>query len=244
MASRARIVALFARFVRWILLGLGAGAVALATLLLSGAPLLIDRLVIEVDDPSPAAAIVCIGGGLSGDNLPLQDVWDRIYTAVQLHADGFAPKIIFTGGGTEQISEAEVYAEAAEWLGCPKEAMVLDPVPGSTAGHPQSLLELRAPRIERDTPLLLVTSSLHSKRVALTFRKAGYSNIRVVVDYEAEGAGRSFGRRQRRSRFEAFEPSGNSYNDPFNRLKWGLDRLLTTLRELAAIAVYKYRGQA
>ena len=97
-----------------------------------------------------ARAIVCIAGGMSGQNLPLEDGWERVYTAVQLQADGFGPTIVFSGGGTAQISEAEVYAEAARWLGAP------------------------------DT----------------------------------------------------------------NRLKWGLDRLLTTLRELVAIGAYKVRGDA
>ena len=171
-------------------------------------------------------------------------LWDRIYTAVQLQADGFAPKIIFSGGGTEQISEAEVYAEAARWLGSPADAIVLDPRPGSTAEHPRNLLELRTLQVRRDTPLLVVTSPLHSKRAALCFRKAGFTNFRMVVRHEAQRAGPAVARSLRRSAFDTFRPSGKRYDDPVNRLKWGLDRLLTTLRELVAIGVYKYRGDA
>ena len=232
------------RLARTLLLVFAVGVLLLATILLTDLPIVLDRFVIEVDEPVPARAIVCLGGGLARHNLPVQDAWGRIYTAVQLQADGFAPIIIFSGGGTEQITEAEVYAETAQWLGCPSAAIVLDPRPGNTAEHPYSLLELPGLDIRRDTPLLVVTSLLHSKRAALTFRKAGYTDVHVVVDYEAGGAGVSRARSRRRSSIDSFEPTGRRYDDPFNRLKWGLDRLLTTLRELAAIGVYKYRGQA
>lgn len=47
----------------------------------------------------------------------------RIYTSVQLHADGFAPIVIFTGRGNAKVSEAEIYADAAEWLGLPGDAI-------------------------------------------------------------------------------------------------------------------------
>lgn len=97
---------------------------------------------IESDSPRPATAIVCVAGGTAGHGLPTPEGWDRIYTAVQLQADGLAPTIIFSGGGAENVSEAEVYAEAARWLGSPVEAFVLDPVPGSTAEHPINLLAL------------------------------------------------------------------------------------------------------
>ena len=227
-----------------VLLACGAGTILLTACLVAGVPIPVDRLVIEASRPVPASAIVCLGAGLSGHNLPGLDGWERIYTAVQLQADGFAPTIIFSGGGTEQVSEAEVYAEAASWLGCPDEAIVLDPQPGGTADHARSLLELRAFRVRRDTPLLVVTSPLHSKRVALCFRKAGFTSFRVVVNHEATSAGSTVARGQRRSAFETFAPSGKRYDDPLNRVKWGLDRLLTTFRELAAIGVYKYRGQA
>jgi len=233
-----------ARLARTLLVVTGAGSILLVGYLAAGAPILLDRLVTEAADPVPATAIVCIAGGLSGENLPLQDGWERIYTAVQLQADGLAPTIVFSGGGTERISEAEVYAEAARWLGSPEAAIVLDPRPGSTADHPRNLLELPSVQIRRDTSLLVVTSPLHSKRVALCFRKAGFTNFRVVVRYEAQRAGPAVARSQRRSGFDTFRPSGRRYDDPLNRLKWGLDRLLTTLRELVAIGAYKVRGDA
>lgn len=239
-----RLVRPLGQLARTLLIAIGTGTLLLTACLAGGAPILVDRLIIEATSPAPASAIVCLGGGLSGQNLPLQDGWDRIYTAVQLHADGLAPKIIFSGGGTEQISEAEVYAEAARWLGAPEDAIVLDPRPGGTADHPRNLLELEAFQIRPDTPLLVVTSPLHSKRAAMCFRKAGFSNFRMVVSHEAQSAGPAIARSLRRSAFDTFRPSGKVYNDPVNQLKWGLERLLTTVRELVAIAAYKYRGDA
>jgi len=51
--------------------------------------------------------------------MPTEDGWQRIYTSVQVYLDGYAPKIVFSGGGTEKLTEAEVYAKAASWIGGP-----------------------------------------------------------------------------------------------------------------------------
>jgi uncharacterized SAM-binding protein YcdF (DUF218 family) len=223
---------------------IGAITVLTAAWLIGGLPLYVDRLVVEDGAPMPAAAIVCIAGGLGAGQLPLDVGWTRIYTAVQLQADGFAPTIVFSGGGTGRVSEAEVYAQAARWLGAPADRLTVDPFPGGTAEHPANLLKVETPRIRTDTPLLVVTSRLHSKRTALCFRKAGFTNIRLVTSYEAEGAGAAVNRSRLESAFAGFRPSGKRYDDPLNRLRWGFDDLFITLRELAAIGVYKYQGRA
>ena len=81
-------------------------------------------------------------GGFDRGNLPTDDGWGRIYTAVQLYFDGFGRKIVFTGGGTGRVSEAEVYAEAARWLGLSEEDAVLDPGPNQTSEHPKNILSI------------------------------------------------------------------------------------------------------
>ena len=103
---------------------LGAAAVLLSGWLMAGCSTGLERLVVESDVPQPARAIVCITGGIASHGLPTPEGWDRIYAAVQLLADGLAPAIVFSGGGAERVSEAEVYAEAARWLRCPPEAIV------------------------------------------------------------------------------------------------------------------------
>jgi hypothetical protein len=50
--------------------------------------------------------MVCVTGGLSNDFLPTEDGWRRIYTSIQLYLDGYAPKIIFSGGGSEKVTVA------------------------------------------------------------------------------------------------------------------------------------------
>jgi uncharacterized SAM-binding protein YcdF (DUF218 family) len=113
----------------------------------------IEQIVIESNAPKAAAAIVVLTGGLAANRLPTIEGWDRIYTAVQLWADGLAPTIVFSGGGSEGLSEAEVYAEAAVWLGGRRDAMLLDPLPSSTAEHPANLLKVPGITITRDTAL-------------------------------------------------------------------------------------------
>jgi uncharacterized SAM-binding protein YcdF (DUF218 family) len=202
----------------------------------------LERLVVEAELPHPAKAIVCITGGIAGHGLPTPEGWERVYTAVQLLADGLAPTIVFSGGGAERVSEAEVYAEAARWLGCPPEAILLDPRPGSTAEHPSSLLKLGSIAVRQDTSLLVVTSRLHSKRTAMCFRKAGFSRFRLITSYESRQS--PLARSERRSAVPSFQSNGKSYGDPLNRLRWGLNDTIVALRELVAIGVYRYRGQA
>jgi hypothetical protein len=220
----------------------GIGSLALTTWLMAGCPLMVDRLLIKNEAPVQAQAIICIAGGLLAHNLPTEAGWLRVYTAVQLHYDKFAPVVVFSGGGTETVSEAEVYSETAEWLGLPASGAVLDPVPGGTSDHPHNLLKIAALGLTKDSPLLIVTSPLHSMRVSLCFRKAGFTNFRMVTSYVARAPGARVVRDQRTSSIETYRPSGKSYGDPINRLMWGLVDLLICAREAVAIAVYKFKG--
>jgi uncharacterized SAM-binding protein YcdF (DUF218 family) len=233
------------KLARWTKRGLalvGAAAILLSGWLMAGGSTGLDRLVVESDAPRPSTVIVLLTGGIAGHGLPTQDGWDRIYAAVQLLADGLAPTIVISGGGTERVSEAEVYAEAARWLGSPPEAIVLDPIPGSTAEHPGNLLKLEGIEIRRDTSLLVVTSRLHSRRAAMCFRKAGFSNFRLITSYEAHGS--PLARSTLRSAIPSFTPRDKDYGDPLNRLRWGLNDTIFALREILAISIYRYRGQA
>jgi uncharacterized SAM-binding protein YcdF (DUF218 family) len=220
----------------------GAAAVLMSAWLMAGGSSGLERLVVEADVPRPATAIVCLTGGIASHGLPTPEGWDRIYTAVQLLADGLAPAIIFSGGGTERVSEAEVYAEAARWLGAPPESILLDPIPGSTAEHPGNLLKLDGIVIRHSTSLLVVTSRLHSKRSAMCFRKSGFSNFRLITSYEAQRS--RLARSNLRSAFPSFKPNEKDYGDPLNRLRRGLNDTIVALREILAIGVYRYRGQA
>jgi|GEM_PF-1693762 len=209
----------------------------------AGWPIFIDRLLIRSERPEPADFIVCIGGGMGGNNLPTDVGWQRIYTAVQLYFDGWAPKVVFSGGGSEGVTEAEVYAEAAVWFGCPEEAVVFEPGANGTADHPVNLLRLKEPRIRTDARLLVVTSRLHSKRTALCFAKAGFTSIKMVTGYTATRTkDASKVRELRKTRFADFKPSGKRYDDLINRIRWRSDYFWTAFREMGALVLYKIKG--
>ena len=210
--------------------------------LLLGWPLVVDRWLDASEPPVPADAIVCIGGGVTGSSLPTADGWQRIYTAVQLFADGYAPVVVFSGRGTTSLSEAEIYRDAAVWLGLPPDAALLDPLPERTAEHPVTLLRVPGERFARDSSLVLVTSRLHSRRVLLTFRKQGFSKVRVVAVYRAAQAPATLARHTRVSTLKGYSPSDSRYDDPFRRLASRTDDLMVSLRESTAIAWYWWQG--
>jgi len=219
-----------------------------------GLPIFIDRICIRSEAPVEAEYIVCVGAGLTGGNLPTDDGWGRIYTAVQLYLDGYGKKVVFTGGGSGRVSEAEVYSEAARWLGLGEGDAVLDPGPNQTSEHPKNIMMIDGVGIGRATPLDIVTSTLHSKRTALCFAKAGFTNFRLVTSYRATGRRKVEGRivsrynageylrEKKTSGLPAFKQSGKTYNDVFMRLKLRSAYFFTTLRELSALAVYKVKG--
>ena len=85
----------------------------------AGWPVFIDRWLDVSEQPLKAEAIVCLGEGSTGNRLPLDQGWKGIHTALELYHDGWAEKVVFSGGGGGSMSEGELYAEAAEWLGLP-----------------------------------------------------------------------------------------------------------------------------
>ncbi len=208
----------------------------------AGGPIFIDRWLDVTGAPRPAELIICPTAGLAGNNLPGEGGWQVLYTAVQLYFDGLGKKIIFTGGGTGKITEAEVYAEAAGWLGCPEEGRGFEPGAVSTAEHPEKLLQDPGLGISRETALNIVSSRIHSRRLALCFKKAGFRNFNLVSSYVARKAEPALIRENRVSRFADHQPSGKSYDDFLNRLRWQSGRLFESLREVAAIVIYKLRG--
>lgn len=93
--------------------------------LIAGGPIYVDRWLDVTEPPVKSDAIVVLAGGTVG-NLPLPQGWDRLTTAANLFTDQMAPVVIFSGGGTSKIAEAEIYANAAAWLGVPRNAMTFE----------------------------------------------------------------------------------------------------------------------
>lgn len=168
-----------------------AGVLTLVGLLwlAAGGPVWIDRWLDVTERPVRAEAIVVLGGGTTGDNLPLPQGWERLSAAAGLFADGFAPVVIFSGGGTSRVSESEIYANAAAWLGIPRVAMIFEAKAQSTADHGHALRGRVLPggvTIGPETPLLVVTSTFHSRRALLAFARAGFTRVRIVSRYTSQ----------------------------------------------------------
>jgi len=206
-------------------------------------PFLFDSWLHVSHKPQEAQAIVCLCGGIMGNNLPTQRGLQRIYTAVQLYADGWAPWVIFTGRGAGSLSEAEVYAEAAIWLGLPEEAVLVEPFSESTAEHAENLLKLKEMGIERSSSLLIVTSPVHSRRAYLCFKKDGFTDVRMVTGHRAQKGDKEVVRNLRESRVKTYKPSTKKYDDFFFRMHQRSKSFWMALREYAAIGWYWLRGE-
>jgi uncharacterized SAM-binding protein YcdF (DUF218 family) len=233
-----------------------AGVLTLAGVLwlAAGGPVYIDRWLDVTQSPRRAEASVVVGGGTNGDNLPLPQGWERLSAAARLYADGFAPVVIFSGGGTSRVSESEIYANAAAWLGIPREAMVFEAKAQSPADHGRAILGLAlpgGPAIGPDTPLLVVTSAFHSRRALLSFSRAGFTHVRVVSRYEANPAARAANRAPAAgtapaplpagsplaltSSVTGYQPSGKRYDDVLFRLAYRAFDFFIGLREVGAV---------
>ncbi|MDH7514022.1 MAG: YdcF family protein [Clostridiales bacterium] len=232
----------FKKIVKAYLVIAGIGVNVFVVWMAAGWPVFFDRLMILSQRPEKGDYIVCLAGGLAGHNLPTEEGWKRIYTAVQLYIDGYGKKVIFTGGGASVVTEAEVYAEAAVWLGLPKSAVVLDPVPSQTSGHPVNILKIGETGVWLDSALTIGTSPLHSRRAVLCFEKAWFRNFRMVTGYVAAKDDPALVRELRVSEFASHRPSGKGYDDLMNRLRRRSGYFFMALREAAAIAWYRLKG--
>jgi hypothetical protein len=72
---------------------------------------------------------------------------------------------------------------------------------------------------------------------------------RALVIHYADGAPRPDAEVRGDATSEAttlpsFTPNQKDYGDPLNRLRWRLSDTIFALREILAIGVYRYRGQA
>jgi uncharacterized SAM-binding protein YcdF (DUF218 family) len=216
------------RALRLYLLATGAVTTLFLIWILSPLPLWVDIPLIQNDTPVPSFAIVCLGSG-SENGLPSSSGWQRIRTSVALFRDGFAPIVIFAGSsGASPRSVAEIYAEAAGWIGLPPEAVRLEPKSRNTYEHPIRLLslDLGNPRPLKSTALLLVTSPYSARRARLVFQKAGFTAIRVVTSY---------GELDSDSHFESSGGLGL-------RMMTRFSMVLVAAREWAALVYYKAHG--
>jgi uncharacterized SAM-binding protein YcdF (DUF218 family) len=208
----------------------------------AGGPLYVDRWLDVTQPPVKSEAIVVLAGGTVG-NLPLPQGWDRLTAAAHLFTDQMAPVVIFSGGGTSKIAEAEIYANAAAWLGVPRAAMAFESKAQTTGDHGFALLDVTLPSgqaITTSTPLLVVTSTFHSRRALYSFARAGFTHVRIVSTYTARGPAPVGSPAALTSTIPTHRPSGKSYNDFLFRSAYRAFDLFIGLRELGAMASMRF----
>lgn len=222
--NQGRRPGLLVRILRRYLIAAGAASTLLFLWLIS--PLGITAPLVENDPPMRSAAIVCLDSG-TDHGLPSSSGWQRIRTSVLLFHDGYAPMVIFSGTtGKNGRNVTQIYAEAAGWIGLPETAAKFEPRSRSTIEQAHRLLETPdVSGLGKSSPLLIVTSPYHGRRVGLVFRKAGFTRIRVVTSYGLSE-----------------EPSDQETQGFVVRLLSRISEAMVSAREWAALAYYKARG--
>jgi uncharacterized SAM-binding protein YcdF (DUF218 family) len=123
-------------------------------------------------------AIVVLGGGVAGKGTlrPSDELFDlsikRTICGVDLFVQGFAPRILFSGGDASIIGsgpkEAFEMKRLARRLGVPEEAILIEDQSKTTYEN-----ALATKRLIGSAPILLVTSASHIPRALGLFRKQG-----------------------------------------------------------------------
>jgi uncharacterized SAM-binding protein YcdF (DUF218 family) len=110
-------------------------------------------------------AIVVAGCRVAADGRPSPALQSRVRRAVELWEEGYARRIVFTGGlGTYPPTEAQAAAEFAESLGVPRRVMVLEDESTSTEENAKNAAKaLDADRV------LVVTDAYHVFRARRVF---------------------------------------------------------------------------
>ncbi|MEM1340673.1 MAG: YdcF family protein [Pseudomonadota bacterium] len=122
--------------------------------------------------PAPAAAIICLGGGMSHVTWERPDPAStrRARSCAELYRAGVAPVVLFTGYGHQRGSAAAAMARIAMEDGVPEAAVILEEEAKSTLQNAVYALALLPAGTER---LVIVTDAFHIPRSWLIFRAFG-----------------------------------------------------------------------
>jgi uncharacterized SAM-binding protein YcdF (DUF218 family) len=167
--------------VKWWVAGLACGVVV-GPLLAGLSPLsrwLSVPLVVG-ESPRRADAVVVLGAGAYDTEVLTPHSSYRLVRGLQLWRQGYAPVLIFSGGGHRQMpgTDAKAMASTAQSLGVPPAVVLLDPEPTST--REQALSVARIAQQHGIVSVLLVTSPLASRRATQAFRRTGLTVIPVA----------------------------------------------------------------
>ena len=179
---------------RWARIGSVGG---LCLLLLISSPLVAHSLLgsLEAWHPLPPLgrddrydAIVVLSGGVlePGTLRPTADLSsysrNRTTCGVDLYKQGYAPKLVFTGGDAHVFNEGTKNAQEmkrwAERLGVPKEAILTEDGSRTTYENATETKRLLGP-----VSILLVTSASHLPRATALFLKQGFHVTPAPCDF-------------------------------------------------------------
>ncbi len=153
---------------------------------------LMARPLIVEEELRKADIIVVLGGGAYRNNVLNRASNERLLHGLILYRGGYAPRIIFSGGGVQGLSrklihtffgvkppedlapevvEADIMNNLAGGLGVPKEDRAADEASMNTYENLRNVREYMAKNGLKSC--LLVTSATHMQRAALIARKLG-----------------------------------------------------------------------
>lgn len=130
-------------------------------------------------------AIVVLGGGIGPASPPLipdphlTDAADRVWHAARLYHRGLAPRIIASGGGSSEMSEAAAMRIFLADLRVPAEAILVEDASRNTI---ENIRHVRT--LVKDGRVALVTSASHMPRAMRLARSAGLNAAAFPTDWE------------------------------------------------------------
>lgn len=133
----------------------------------------------SLKNPAEIKHIVVLAGGYV-PNPPLHPITSeitkftlvRLIEGIRIHKLMPGSKLVFTGKGWAQKTEAQAMKELAVGLGVSDANIILEEESTNTYAHTLNLKNLL-----KDEPFILVTSALHMPRAMGVFEKAGYKPI-------------------------------------------------------------------
>lgn len=128
--------------------------------------------VARVDGTAPADVILVLGASVWADERPSPILLSRIQAGVALYQQGYAPRIIVSGGlGKLPPSEAEAMRRVAVGMGVPPEDILMEDQSHSTLDNIRNSAQIMAAHGWRS--VLVVTDPYHEFRACRIAADAG-----------------------------------------------------------------------
>lgn len=185
------------RRLTWVLIGAGGCALLLLLVAASPLPSLVARAWAIGGAPAKADAIVVLGGGSAWPGMLLCPSLMRLQHGVWLYHEGYAPRLIVSGGATPGDgvvrSEAELMRQMALTMGVRPGDIVVENRSSRTYENGKEVAAIM--RREGWRSALLVTDAVHMRRAWLVFHRLGilaYPTPSHTPSFQAGTPGQGF----------------------------------------------------